>query len=424
MQKTVASWLFLANLALPGYADIKVVSKYTADGQTTETTTYAKGERLRYQYSKDVVLLRDCVQKRITQIDEKSKTFVSVPDEAAGGTVSKLTLADTGEQKEMFQVTAHHMKSSVAAENGHGRVETDGWYIDAKEMPSCAAAGNYPLSYTVATYKDGQPEPAKVTMEVTELVIGPLEATLFDIPAGYTDANKKVQPTAQKAPGTIRVGTAPVQNKSAHGTVSPSVHDHFLSQIREGGIDVMPLAGGTAEAVNQKAQETQCDYVLYTEVASLDKPSTGKVGGLLHKTPGVGKLTGGDAMEANVSFRLVPSAGGSPTLSATATGRAGSSFNWKTAVTLATTFSPMFMMSRMMTGGAFNPAMINSLTTGHGYGASMAGMDPMMNTMSTCLQAAQLITGPEPTASQATVDHAVAAALDQEAKAILAQLKK
>src|SRR5579862_9279918 len=99
MQKKVVSWLFLAALALPGYADVKVISRYTADGQTTETTTYAKGERLRYQYSKDVILLRDCVQKRIIQIDEKNKTFVSLTDEAAGKTVSKLTLTDTGEQK-------------------------------------------------------------------------------------------------------------------------------------------------------------------------------------------------------------------------------------------------------------------------------------------------------------------------------------
>src|SRR5579872_5089800 len=96
--------IYLVSLFYPilaTFADIKITSKYTAEGQTNETTTYAKGEKLRYQYSGDVILLRDCSNNRVTQVDEKTRTFVSLPDDkAASETVSKITLTDKGESKQ------------------------------------------------------------------------------------------------------------------------------------------------------------------------------------------------------------------------------------------------------------------------------------------------------------------------------------
>ena len=157
----------------------------------------------------------------------------------------------------------------------------------------------------------------------------------------------------------------------------------------------------------------------------MDKPAGGKVGGFLHKTPGLGKAVGGDALEASVAYRLVPAAGGSPALAATAVGKTGSTFNWKNAVTIAASLSPMLMMSRMMTHGAFNPSMMNALSSGQGYGSSMAGMDPMMNTLSLCLRSADVAAGAQSAqAAQPAADNAVAAALDQVAKAVISQIKK
>ena len=54
----------------------------------------------------------------------------------------------------------------------------------------------------------------------------------------------------------------------------------------------------------------------------------------------------------------------------------------------------------------------------------MAGMDPMMNTLSFCLRAGNMGGPQSRPANPTAVDNAIAAALDQEAQAVLAQLKK
>ena len=261
MRHSVFSLVILAGAALPAYADFKISSKYTAEGQTTETTTYAKGERLRYQYAGGVTLLRDCAQKRITQLDDKNKTFVSLSEEQSSKTVLNITLSDSDEQKQIFDFTAHRVKSSVASDGGAMRVETDGWYISTKDLPSCAAPGSYPLSYTVTNYKDGQQTPATVVMEVTELARAPLDDALFEVPAGYTDAGKSGQ-AAHKQPGAIRVAAPLIQNKSGR-PVSPAAQDRMIAQMREGGLDVLPLAESKPEAVGKRASDAQCDYILY-----------------------------------------------------------------------------------------------------------------------------------------------------------------
>src|ERR1700730_17696953 len=121
------------------FADTKVTSKYTSEGQVTELLAYHKGERLRYQYGKDVTLLRDCGQKRIVDVDDKNKTFLSLPEDqqqAPQPTVSNITPIDTGEKKQICGRTARHLKLTQSIDDGRTRVETDGWYIDFTAMPS------------------------------------------------------------------------------------------------------------------------------------------------------------------------------------------------------------------------------------------------------------------------------------------------
>jgi hypothetical protein len=430
--------------AMRGLADTKVTSKYTAEGQTTETTTYMQDERLRYEYGQDATLLRDCTQKLITQLNMKNRTFLSLPEEPkAAADLSNITVTDAGEHKEMFGHTARHVRMTQLIEDGHSRVETDGWYIDSKAMPSCAtragpkgaANAGYPLRYTITTYKDGTQSAATVSMEVTELLDGPIEAALFELPAGYTDAAKPAAASAtgsqppSKAPGAVRIAAVAIQNKAKQAAVNPAAYEHMIAQLKEARLDVVPLAAGPAESVQAKAAEAQCDYVLYTEVASVDKPAAGKVGRLLRKAPVVGQVPGGDAYEARVDYRLVPVGSASPALASTAVGKTGSTFtfNWKTAVSIASVVAPPMMMARMMSmSGAFNPNMMNALVSGKGYGASMTGTDPMMSTMGMFLQGANMFSAvaPRSAANPNAGDTAIAAALDQEARAVVAQLKK
>jgi len=141
---------------------------------------------------------------------------------------------------------------------------------------------------------------------------------------------------------------------------------------------------------------------------------------LLRRAPGIGRAAGGDAFEARVDYRLVPVGAAAPALSATAIGKTGSSFNWKTAVSVASSVTPMMMMAKMYgAGGAFNPAMMNTLVSGNAYG--VAGMDPTMNSMAMLMRGANGFTA-APAGNPTEADHAIAAALDQEAKAVAAQL--
>jgi len=179
------------------------------------------------------------------------------------------------------------------------------------------------------------------------------------------------------------------------------------------------------QSIQQKARETDCDYVLYTELSALDKAAAGKVGGFLHKAPGLGRMTGGDALEAQVAYRLVPAGGGSPVMASSITGKTGSSFDWKSAAMLASNVLPITMAARML-GGAFNPAMMTAMLNGRGSGAALTSIDPMISSLTMFLRATNgssgLLGGAAPNPPGA--DAAIGAALDQVGKAVIAQLKR
>jgi hypothetical protein len=218
-----------------------------------------------------------------------------------------------------------------------------------------------------------------------------------------------------------------MRNKSAQQNPSMAAYSHLLSQLQDAKVDVYPVTDGTDDAIKTKAAQAQCDYVLYTDLVSVEKPATGKVGGLLHKTPIVGKATDGNAFEAKVDYRLVPVVEGKPDLSASAMAKTGHAFNWVGAASLASNFIPMTAAAKMFGGsGGLNPAMLNALMKGGGSGNAMTGMDPMFSGMSMFLRGASAMGngGPNGAApNPAGMDAAIAAALDQQGKALLAHLK-
>src|SRR5215467_11767870 len=157
MTRTFAT---LICMALPALCDVKISTSYTTDGQTAETAIYGNGARLRYDYGNGVVLLRQCDQKTMVELDDKNKSYLSLPIESGDAKSGSTEVVDTGERKDMFGISARHLKLITR----DPRTETDGWYAEIPALGVCsgldgeAAKRGYPLQYTRIQYGDnGKP---------------------------------------------------------------------------------------------------------------------------------------------------------------------------------------------------------------------------------------------------------------------------
>ena len=195
---------------------------------------------------RDIINVTQCDLKRTLQISDSARKYVVTPMETAtasantiasntnasvdrvsepsrpGGVINyTITSVDTGERKEMFGFQARHIKRTIAIESSPDacnpikqRMETDGWYIDFSFGLNCdntaaqnmgggisgggcrdrvrfnqqgAARMGYPLQETMTSYgPDGQVMFTS-TKEVIDLSRAPLDAALFDVPAGYVE---------------------------------------------------------------------------------------------------------------------------------------------------------------------------------------------------------------------------------------------
>ena len=284
--------------------DLKITYRTTTSGQAMENTTMLKGARERTEmklgYGRDIINVTQCDLKRTIQISDSAKKYVITPMETTeapaspsmnaggsmgpsrkGGVVTYSTTAvDTGERKEMFGFQARHVKSSMTIESSPDacnplkmRMETDGWYIDFSYGLNCetshapmggpparggcrdtvrfnrqgAARTGYALQETITSYGPDGSVQFSSTKEVIELSREPLDAALFDVPAGYTEAastselygapsaasmmsqaakaaqddepdsssqSSSAQSSSVKAPGVIRIGVVRINNKS------------------------------------------------------------------------------------------------------------------------------------------------------------------------------------------------------------------
>ena len=118
----------------------------------TESVTYIKGDRERFEFQ-DMVLLKQRDQKRTIQISKAANTYLVSPDgmpptpiapgtpaappKPSGVIMIATTIVDTGERKEVFGRQARHVKTMIdkrpmagACDTSRQRIETDGWYID------------------------------------------------------------------------------------------------------------------------------------------------------------------------------------------------------------------------------------------------------------------------------------------------------
>jgi hypothetical protein len=163
------------------------------------------------------------------------------------------------------------------------------------------------------------------TKEVLELSREPLQASLFDIPAGYTEAQSSqelygapsmesianmvkgneasapsgtISTTEQKSSGSLRVGIVPLNNKTNRTVSRETLRQRLIGQIQATGIQAVPLNAESQSAAEAEARAKQCDYILYTDISALKAP---KLGGMFGKVTGVG---GTGKTDARLDFKL------------------------------------------------------------------------------------------------------------------------
>ena len=227
-------------------ADTKVKTRQTSGGQTYENATYIKGKRQRTETNNgQMIMLQQCDLRRNIQIMPQAQAYVVQPyDQPAtsnagnnaanaaspsqpnpvkkGGVVtSVVTTKDTGERKQMFGYTARHIITTMVMDSSpdacspvKNKMQIDGWYIDAAFALECDSSQGY-TNYRpqasggcqdryetkqIGMAKKGFPVWEKMTMfgpdgaesfatvnEVVEFSQATLEASLFDVPAGYRE---------------------------------------------------------------------------------------------------------------------------------------------------------------------------------------------------------------------------------------------
>ncbi|MGZ4814871.1 MAG: hypothetical protein ACXVZV_05660 [Terriglobales bacterium] len=230
------------------FADLKIKTRTTVMGHTTESTVYIKGPRQRTEMSfggrAASVSIMQCDQKKMITVSGNQCMVIpfgsngetscpvmpnvaAMAREAMGGepemprkggvlTISR-TSSDTGERQEMFGYKARHIKSTMVMESSpdacnqsHMKMEMDGWYADLSagfscgdesyRTLACGAGGKHGCSDRIVMKGSGGGAlgfPLKQTMtmtseqgintmttEVVELTNTSLDAPLFEMPNG------------------------------------------------------------------------------------------------------------------------------------------------------------------------------------------------------------------------------------------------
>ncbi len=309
-------------------ADVKIRQKMTSSrsDRGAETLLYIKGARMRNEIGESSIGITTIVQcdlKRTLMINEKTKTYMVVPDSNAaagsvaaggggspgpasdsqpstvprGGVVNVTnTITDTGERKEMFGFTARHIKTSMVRKASPDacekdmKLETDGWYIDfqyafecpsqtpkhqalpVQPQPGCkdevrtktvgTAKLGFPLLVTTTIFAaDGTS--TSMTQEVLELSRQPLQAALFEVPEGYALAKDM-----QELYGMGAAASSPT-----------------IKESKSSSAGVIPVTGNNSASV--------------ASATSPKKPGAIRIGMIMPKV----QLTAGDTAQAAEALR-------------------------------------------------------------------------------------------------------------------------
>ena len=135
-------------------------------------------------------------------------------------------------------------------------------------------------------------------MDVTEFEVLKLDAALFEIPPGMTEAAESAAAgegdqrrersearasgdrpgvTREKKPGTLRVGVPEVANKTAQTVDTRALRTRIIAELEEQKIDAIPMAAAPQAELDARARELGVDYLLVAEITDL---KASKPGGL------------------------------------------------------------------------------------------------------------------------------------------------
>ena len=352
------------------------------------------------------VTITECDLKRTIQINDRARKYMIVPMETdsgegvssadmgpstsggsrRGGVVTMtINTVDTGERKEMFGFTARHLKQTMmsqsspdACQQQNMKIERDGWYINLEYGLNCGSERppqtgrmtapqgcrdryqfkhtgpsnlGYPLIETTTIYGTDGSAMTTMTKEVVELSRQPLDAAIFDVPAGYTEAKSQQEmyaapsmaeimamsrqqsgetssgqpsmgmPSTSTVTARAKVGVVEFNNKAKASVSTDSLRQQLIATLNGDGIDAIALNASSPSEAAIEAKAKGCTYILYTDISTFKAPSTGKkIGGLLGRATGVGSGEVGKA-EAKLDYRLVPVGSTSPKLQSSASGK-------------------------------------------------------------------------------------------------------
>jgi hypothetical protein len=366
------------------------------------------------------------------------------PPKAKGGVIAEtITLTDTGERKQLFGLEARHIKTVVARQPGDNAcetkattIETDGWYADLPDHPSCPnlpaqtappppagqqactdrvvtqtvgaanlgfALGSV-MTTTVADPKEKDKEVTTMSMEVTELKVTSLDKALFDVPADYTEVKdyKSLIPAltsggsladavfgsvadgtsavAPKKPGIIRVGIVSPVNKSGKEMGNARLAGNLLSGFTKVPFEGVPLSGATAADLDRDAAAKACDYILVSDIAEIKTSKPNKVGGLLKKVSGD---TSGpsEIHDVRIDYRVYAIGDpAKPRMSSSVKTSSGGGFGVGSALKLAAFAGQMYLTMGMGPGmmGMMGPGAAFGGMGGLGGGMMAGRMNPGM----------------------------------------------
>lgn len=112
-----------------------------------------------------------------------------------------------------------------------------------------------------------------------------------------------------KQPGKVRVGVVQVNDKTNHSLSGEDLRRALISNLGRFGLDAVPVDGGNDSELVSDCKEKDCDYLLYTDVASLKEPGAAKkAGGMFGRALGGLGAAASSAMgggyEAGTAYRL------------------------------------------------------------------------------------------------------------------------
>ena len=362
-------------LSIPAAADSKIKTRNTVMGHNTESTVYIKGARERTEGASmgmgpSLVTVTQCDRKRVITINPQANTCMVMPlgeesgkstvapaaatgSNRKGGTITfNVNIVDTGERQKMLGLTARHIKTTMNAESSSDacsksslHTESDGWYADIAPAFSCslgtmpppsrgrsgcqdtvrikrsgAASPGYPLKQTTTVQAEGHS--FTTISEVVELTNTPLNASLFEMPAGckvvgsYQEllsmgdmaaemmgGRPPIPPTTAAAPeptaepepppapatpaaapapavavkssGVVRVGVVKIKDASDQHLPTENLRINLMSEVTVRQMEAVPLDADGDPAIAAEAALKNCDYILYTDASQVKAPGTG-----------------------------------------------------------------------------------------------------------------------------------------------------